>query len=266
MRHELTHFLRHSTLIVIFIDQRCPNTILNETRESKMLTSAEGIETGRVEFAGDGLIVAAYEARPAGDGPRPALILIHEWWGVTPHIEDVARRYAAEGFLVVAPDLYDGVTTRDADEAARLMAGLSLEKGLASLEVVLEGLRSRADVTSVGVTGFCMGGTFSLRLACEKSLDVAVPFYGDVPEETEFIARLSCPLLFIGGERDAWITTAKMDRLAAALRTYHRDGEVKVYAGASHAFFNDTRPEVFSPADAADAWKTVVAFLKRHLH
>ncbi|MFM8395548.1 MAG: dienelactone hydrolase family protein [Acidobacteriota bacterium] len=230
-----------------------------------MLTNDEAVTTGRIEFEGDGLTVAAYEARPVEAGPRPALILIHEWWGVTPHIEDVARRYAAAGFLVVAPDLYDGVTTRDADEAARLMAGLSLEKGLASLRVVLAGLRSRSDVTAVGVTGFCMGGTFALRLACEERLEAAAPFYGDVPEETDFIARLSCPLLFIGGEKDAWITTAKMDRLAAALRQYQRDGDVRVYPGASHAFFNDTRPEVYSPTDAADAWQTVVAFLKRNL-
>ncbi|MFN7624619.1 MAG: dienelactone hydrolase family protein [Acidobacteriota bacterium] len=230
-----------------------------------MSTTDSEIRTGRIELAGDGLTVGAYEARPAGDGPRPALILIHEWWGVTPHIEDISRRYAAAGVLVGAPDLYDGVTTRDPEEAARLMAGLSLEKGLASLRVVLAGLRSRSDVTAVGVTGFCMGGTFALRLACAERLDAAAPFYGDVPEETDFIANLSCPILFIGGEKDAWITTEKMDRLATALREHQRDGHVKVYAGASHAFFNDTRPEVYSPTDAADAWQTVVAFLNRNL-
>jgi len=230
-----------------------------------MSTTDSEISAGRIEFAGNGLTVGAYEARPAGDGPRPALILIHEWWGVTPHIEDIARRYAAAGFLVVAPDLYDGVTTRDPEEAARLMAGLSLEKGLANLRVVLAGLRARSEVTAVGVTGFCMGGTFAIRLACAERLDAAAPFYGDVPEETDFIANLSCPLLFIGGEKDAWITTEKMDRLAAALREHQRDGQVKVYAGASHAFFNDTRPEVYRPTDAADAWQTVLAFLKRNL-
>lgn len=237
-----------------------------QTGGKRMTITESEIRTGRVEFEGRGLKVAAYEACQAGDVPCPALILIHEWWGVTEHIEDIARRYAAEGFLVVAPDLYDGVTTRDADEAARLMAGLSLEKGLISLGIVLDGLRSRAGVTAVGVTGFCMGGTFALRLACETKLDAAVPFYGDVPEETGFIAGLSCPLLFIGGEKDAWITSAKMDRLAEALRRHRQNGEVRVYPGAAHAFFNDTRPEVYSPADAADAWKRVIDFLKQHLH
>ncbi|MEY4167193.1 MAG: hypothetical protein RIR52_1017 [Acidobacteriota bacterium] len=223
------------------------------------------VRTDWIEFAEGGVTVRAYEAAPVGDEARPALILIHEWWGVTPHIEDVARRYAREGFRVVAPDLYGGVTTSDAEEAARLMAALSPEQGLSRLAVVLRGLRRRSDVTSVGVTGFCMGGTFALRLACEQKLEAAAPFYGDIAEDTGFIAGLACPLLFIGGEKDAWITTAKMERLDAALRQHHRDGEVRVYSGAAHAFFNDTRPEVYSASDAADAWRRVVSFLRQHL-
>ncbi len=227
--------------------------------------SSTEIVVGRTEFTGEGVTVGAYEARPAGDGPAPALILIHEWWGVTPHIEDVAQRYAREGFRVVAPDLYGGVTTRDPEEASRLMAGLSVEQGLAALKVVVDGLRSRPEVTAVGVTGFCMGGTFALRLACAAKVEAAAPFYGDVPEETGFIAGLGCPLLFIGGEKDEWITTAKMARLEAALRDHGRVGEVRVYPDAPHAFFNDTRPEVYRAADAADAWRTVVDFLKKNL-
>ncbi|NDD62581.1 MAG: dienelactone hydrolase family protein [Acidobacteria bacterium] len=230
------------------------------------MSAADGdIRTGWVEYSGDGLTVAAYEAAPRGDGPWPALILIHEWWGVTSHIKDVAGRYAREGFRVTAPDLYDGVTTSDAREASELMAGLSSEQGLARLTVVLKGLRARPEVSAVGVTGFCMGGTFALRLACEQKLEAAAPFYGDIPEDTGFIAGLTCPLLFIGGEKDAWITTAKMKRLETALRHYHREGEVRVYAGAEHAFFNDTRPEVYRASDAADAWEKVVAFMGKHL-
>lgn len=230
-----------------------------------MSADDNGIRTGWVEYTGDGLTVAAFEACPTGDGPRSALILIHEWWGVTAHIRDVAGRYAREGFHVTAPDLYAGVTTSDAQEAARLMAGLSPEQGLARLAVVLKGLRARSDVSTVGVTGFCMGGTFALRLACEQKLEAAAPFYGDIPEDTGFIAGLTCPLLFIGGEKDAWITTGKMERLDAALRAYQREGEVRVYPGADHAFFNDTRPEVYSPSDAADAWERVVDFFRKHL-
>lgn len=230
-----------------------------------MSTSIDGLTVGRTRFEGEGLTVEGYEARPADGGPAPALILIHEWWGVTPHIEEVAQRYAREGFIVIAPDLYDGVTTRDPGEAAQLMAGLSVEKGISYLRVVLDALRNRPEVTAVGVTGFCMGGTFALRLACTAPVEATVPFYGDVPEETGFIAGLTCPLLFIGGGRDEWITPAKMARLEAALREHGRTGEVRIYPDAAHAFFNDTRPEVYRPTDAADAWKTVVDFLKQRL-
>lgn len=233
-------------------------TSIDSTSENRVLTR-------RVEFKEGGLAVGAYEACPAGEAPRPALILIQEWWGVTPHIEDVARRYAGEGFLVVAPDLYDGVTTTDAGEAARLMSTLNQEQVLLKLAVVLKGLRARPDVRSVGVTGFCMGGTFALRLACEQKLEAAVPFYGDVPGEAEFVASLSCPLLFIGAEKDDWITIEKMQRLEKALQRYHLDGEVRIYSGASHAFFNDTRPEVYSATDAADAWIRSVSFFKNNL-
>lgn len=244
---------------------------------SKIGPEVGDVRTSRRTFSGNGVTVESYTAMPVVpvvpvvDGgaqmplKSPALILIHEWWGVTPHIEDIARRYAGEGFIVIAPDLYDGVTTTDAGEAGRLMSELSLEKGLSYLQVVLAELRTWPNVAAIGVTGFCMGGTFALRLACVAKLDAAVPFYGDIPEDTGFIAGLSCPLLFIGGEKDAWITTDKMGRLAAALEQYSQPGEVKIYAGASHAFFNDTRPEVYSPADAADAWQTVVDFMKRKL-
>ena len=110
-----------------------------------------------------------------------------------------------------------------------------------------------------------MGGSFALLLPAEAQLDAAVPFYGDVPADTSFVARLSCPILFIGGEKDAWITTDKIKRLASALKQYKKEGEVKVYKDAPHAFFNDTRPNFYRPADAADAWKNALAFFARHL-
>jgi carboxymethylenebutenolidase len=145
------------------------------------------------------------------------------------------------------------------------MSALKPEDGVESLKIVLDALRANPEVSSVGVTGFCMGGTFALLLACHAKVEASAPFYGDVPVDTTVIRKLGCPLLFIGGEKDQWITVEKMNRLDTALKQYSKTGEVRIYKGADHAFSNDTRPEVYSKADAEDAWKTVIAFFKKHL-
>jgi carboxymethylenebutenolidase len=229
------------------------------------MANENGITTSRTKFTGNGLEVGAFVARPAGARKAPAIIIVHEWWGLNPHIEDVAQRFAREGFMAVAADLYEGQTTMDAQEASKLMGALKQEVGLTRLQVVLDQLRANPEVTSVGVTGFCMGGTFALLLACHAEVEASVPFYGDVPVDTSMIGNLSCPVLFIGAEKDQWITIDKMNRLDDALKQYGKEGEVRIYQGADHAFFNDTRPEVYSQADAEDAWKTVIEFFNRHL-
>lgn len=213
----------------------------------------------------NGQEVNAFIAHPTGVASSPAIIVIQEWWGLNPHIEDVTQRFARAGFFAVAPDLYDGVTTRDPQEASRLMGALKPEDGLARLRVALNYLRQMPEVTSVGVTGFCMGGSFALLLACQEKVEAAAPFYGDVPADTTLIGKLSCPLLFIGAEKDQWITVEKMNRLDTALKQYGKEGEVHIYKGADHAFFNDTRPEAHSPADASDAWQRVIEFFNKHL-
>ena len=215
-------------------------------------------------FTAEGKSADGYLAQPVGVESAPALILIQEWWGLNEHIEDIARRYAREGFIVAAVDLYDGKVTRDAGEAGKLMSSLDPQQALAKLGTALAYLRNQPNVSAVGVTGFCMGGVYTLLVACNYQVDAAAPFYG-LPEDLSVIEKLSCPVLFIGAERDQWITVEKMNRLDAALKQYGKQGEVKIYAGADHAFFNDTRPEVYSADDAADAWQSVLSFLAKHL-
>jgi carboxymethylenebutenolidase len=229
------------------------------------MASETGITTSRTTFKGNGQEVDAFVARPEGVEKAPAVIVVHEWWGLNPHIENVAGRFAREGFIAVAADLYEGKTTKDAQEAAKLMGALRQEDGLARLQFVLDNLRAMPEVTSVGVTGFCMGGTFALLLACHAKVEASAPFYGDVPVDTSVIGKLSCPVLFIGAEKDQWITIDKMNRLDVALKQYGKEGEVQIYPGADHAFFNDTRPEVYDQIHAEDAWKSVIEFFNKHL-
>ena len=224
-----------------------------------------------VSFSSDGVAMAAYLVGPEGESARPAIMVIQEWWGLNDHIKDIARRYAREGFVAIAPDLYSrfghAVATNSQD-ASRLMQTLQPQDGLKDVSAALTYVKKRPEVdpTHVGITGFCMGGTYALLFPCVYSgLKAAVPFYGQIPDPDTPIRTLSCPILFIQGEDDSWITTAEVQRLAAALSKYGKPGEIKTYQGAAHAFFNDTRTDVYRQNQAQDAWTRAVGFFKQHL-
>jgi carboxymethylenebutenolidase len=192
------------------------------------------------------------------------VVLIHEWWGINDHIRDIAGRYANEGYLCVAPDLFRGKLAKNTDEAAKLMQELAIEDGLETIQAAIAEIKRTYNVQKIGITGYCMGGTFALRAACEiNELAAAAPFYGDIPEE-DVLKKLSVPTLFIAGKRDAWINPEKVNQLIEAARKYNLPVEVVSY-DADHAFFNDTRPEVYDPEAAADAWKRVLDLFKKHL-
>jgi carboxymethylenebutenolidase len=208
-----------------------------------------------------------YFIEPSGGEALPGLIVIHEWWGLNDHIKDVSVRFADEGYAVLAPDLYDGKVAKDPDEAGKLMQGLDQGRALETLNGAVDYLKSREGVNpeAIGVTGFCMGGTFALLLPCyNRSIKAAAPFYGDVPSE-EVLRNLSAPVLFIGAENDPWITQGKMKQLKDALAKLNKEGEVKVYSGVGHAFFNDTRSEAYSEEAARDAWARVNQFFSDNL-
>jgi len=205
----------------------------------------------------------AHVARPEND-PTAAVVLIQEWWGINDHIRDIAGRYAKEGYLCVAPDLYRGKVARDAEEASKLMHGLAIEDGMETIRETIAETKRSYKVQKIGITGYCMGGTFALRAACEiNELAAAAPFYGDIPEE-EVLKKLTVPTLFIAGKRDAWINPEKVNGLIEAARKYNLPVEVVTY-DADHAFFNDTRPDVYDPEAAADAWRRVLDLFRKHL-
>jgi carboxymethylenebutenolidase len=207
----------------------------------------------------------AYVALPDESRARNAAVLvIQEWWGVNDHIRDIASRYANEGYIAVAPDLFRGKITRDQKEASKLMSGLAIEDGVETIRSAVEETRRLYNVDNLGITGFCMGGTFAFRAGCEvDGLKAAAVFYGDIPEE-KVLSRLMIPVLFIAGARDQWINSEKVEALKEAARKYDLPVEVVSY-DADHAFFNNTRPEVYNPEAAADAWRRVLAFFERTL-
>lgn len=205
----------------------------------------------------------AYVARPHTEVDA-GVILIQEWWGINGHMRDLASRYANEGYLCVAPDLYRGRVATDTAEASALMNALEIEDGLETIRKAIDAAAETYGIKRFAITGYCMGGTFALRAACEiAELKAAAPFYGDIPDD-KILAKLRVPTLFIAGERDAWINPEKVNQLREAATKYNLPVEIVSY-DADHAFFNDTRPQVYDAVAAADAWGRVLELFRKHL-
>jgi carboxymethylenebutenolidase len=218
------------------------------------------VDSLTIETIGDPTTV--YVDRPVED-TNTAILLIHEWWGINQHIRDLARRYADAGYNCVAPDLFRGRVAQDVKEASALMDALAIEDGLETIRKAMEAARDKYGFDQFVINGYCMGGTFALRAACEISeLKAAAPFYGDIPEE-EVLKKLTVPTLFIAGKRDAWINEAKVNGLKEAATKHNLPVAVVSY-DADHAFFNDTRPEVYDPEAAQDAWQRVLQHFKKY--
>jgi carboxymethylenebutenolidase len=224
-----------------------------------------------VRYPGKSCEIKAFLAKPAAGGdPWPAVIVVQEWWGLDDHIKDVAGRFAAEGYLAIAPDLYSRQghkVTKDSDVAADLMSALNASDGIQDLLSTIAWLKSEstADSAHIGVIGFCMGGSYATSLPCvSKDIKAAAAFYGEVPPDDQ-LENLGCPIFYAYGENDDWIQRADVDRLSAALKKFHKPGEVKVYIGCSHGFFNNTRKGIYSADDAKDAWQRTVELFAANL-
>ena len=233
--------------------------------------ATDDLATSDVTYPGEKIELAGFLARPGSDAsPRPAVVVLHEWWGLNDHIKDIAKRFAREGFVALAPDLYSRnghKVTADAQEAAKLMESVQSQQVLLDTNATTRWLKEQpfVDPLKIGTVGFCMGGTFALTMASHNSdIKAAVPFYGQIPP-TDSLKYLVAPILYIHGGADTWIVKREADRLQQGLQQYGRPGEVVSYPNCPHAFFNDTRPEVYRPNEAQDAWRRTLQFLRARL-
>jgi carboxymethylenebutenolidase len=221
----------------------------------------------RVEFASNGSKAQGYLATPASGG-GPGVIVIQEWWGLVAHIKAVADRFASAGFVALAPDLYRGESTQKPDEAGRLMMALDIDRAVRDLDGAVRYLLARPGVTPkrVGAVGFCMGGQLALAAGCKNaSVGAVVDFYGVHPNVTLDFSALRAPVLGLFAERDAFVTPDVAHGLERALGAAGQAVDFHIYPDADHAFFNDTRPDVYHPEAARDAWKRTVDFLHENL-
>ncbi|MEO8541160.1 MAG: dienelactone hydrolase family protein [bacterium] len=218
-----------------------------------------------VTFASNGGTASGYLAKPAS-GSGKGVIVIQEWWGLNENIKGIADRFASEGFIALAPDMYHGVVTAEPDEAGKLLMALNIgqaEKDLKGAVSYLKGLSGGP----VGTIGFCMGGALSLFAACNSNGDVGacVDFYGGHPAVKYNWDTLTAPVLGIWAEHDDFVNP-NIPTYEEQLSKHNVAHEFITYPGTQHAFFNDEHPEPqFNPGAARDAWEKTLAFYGKHL-
>ena len=222
-------------------------------------------------------------ARPAADGPRPGVVLIPDVRGLYDHFRELAQRLAGEGFVVLAVDLYRDTGPPEITSPAaamRWIRELPDPQVLGDLQAAIDFLAAHPAVAGrrVGIIGLCMGGQYAILAACGcTGLSACAPFYGMLAyplgldpgikprSPLDAAPDLSCPLLGFYGERDPLIPLHQVEAFRERLAATGRPAELRVYAGAGHAFMNDSQPDRFHAESAADAWPRLVGFLREQL-
>lgn len=235
----------------------------------------------KIEFQNGDATIRGHLESAAASGPAPAVVLIPDVRGLYAHFIEVAKRLAGEGFTTLALDPYSREGTPDLpdmESVFRWLAALPDARVIDDVRAAVAYLAGRPDIDAarVGVTGFCMGGQYTLMSACRvPGIAAAVSWYGmlryDRTSETkpesalDTAPDLTCPYLGFFGAEDQLIPGNDVERLREILADLRQETEIRVYDGAGHAFFNDTRPEMHRPEAAEDSWRRAIEFFSRHL-
>lgn len=205
---------------------------------------------------------------PHGAGPHPALVVIHEWWGLNDWIKQEAAEYAGKGYVVLAVDLYRGKVATDPETAHELMRGLPQDQGVRDLKSAVAYLQARKDVKRdrIGAEGWCMGGGYALQLAiAEPSLKAAAINYGALATDKNDLAKIHADVLGNFGGKDQGIPPEAVHAFEAAMKSLGKKVDNKIYPDAGHAFENPNNKTGYRPEDAADALARVAHFFAEEL-
>jgi carboxymethylenebutenolidase len=218
-----------------------------------------------VQFPTNGHQTDGYLATPAS-GKGPGVIVIQEWWGLVPHIKDVADRFAAEGFSALAPDMYHGQTASEPDGAGKLFMALNIAQAEKDLQGATKYLKPHSSTAKIGVVGFCMGGQLALFTATlDPSIGATVNFYGIHPNVKPDYRKLAGPVLGLYAEKDGFVTPDVAKGVDKAIKDAGKSSEIHIYPGVDHAFFNDTNTGAYNKPAADDAWRRTLTFFRQHL-
>lgn len=227
------------------------------------------IRTSNVDLKGNGDGAYAYVAQPDDNAKHPGVVLIQEWWGIEPHIRDLAHKLAAEGFVVAVPDLFHGKVVTEPDEAQKMVMMIAGNIDKAAREIIgaLETVKAMPNVEpkKLGLMGFCVGGMLTLVVASRyPDLGAVVAFYpGGYDPKPEDVAKINAPVLAFYGRRDPSIPMEQVDKIEKMFKAAGKDYTAKVY-DAGHAFINPAHGMGNEQA-AAEAWPLAVNFLKEKL-
>lgn len=243
-----------------------PPPVVDETQPAitaTPLTTESNLTTGIVSYGETELM--GHLAYTEGGDPRPAIIVLQEWWGLNDHIKDVANRLAEVGYVTLAPDLYHGNVTTEPDEARKFAMELSTDQAVAEIQQAIDYLLTQENVNgNVGIIGFCMGGGLVLQTAVNTpSLNAAIPFYGS-PLTPDQAQALTVPTLSFLGSADR-IPASGYEAMHAVLDENDIPNQFQLYEGAQHAFFNDTRASSYDADIAKDAWERMLGWFKQYL-
>ncbi len=212
--------------------------------------------------------VAAYIAMPEGEGPFPALIVIHEWWGLNDWIKSTTDDLARNGYVSLAIDLYRGSIAGSAEEAHELMRGLPEDRVTKDLKSAFRFLTKKKLVDSerIGSIGWCMGGSYSLKASqVLPSLAASVICYGRLVTEEDELKKIACPILGIFGETDRGIPAASVKIFERTAQKLEKNVRTVVYPNVGHAFMNPNNKNGYDEATTLEAWQRIHAFLKLRL-
>ncbi len=221
-----------------------------------------------IEFPSNGQNASGYLAEPE-EANGKGVVVIQEWWGLVPHIKDVCDRFAQKGFMALAPDLYHGATTKEPDEAAKAMMAMKMDVAAKDMSGAVDELIRRTGKKSVGVTGFCMGGGLALVLAAKRgdAVSAVVPWYGLIPwpEAKPDYSKMTAKVLGHYAELDDFASKEAVEALGEELKASGIEANLKIYPRSQHAFFNDTRPEVYDPEASKVAFDETIEFFNREI-
>jgi carboxymethylenebutenolidase len=225
-------------------------------------------KTQDVTFPSGKDTIGGYLALPEKPGTYPAVIVIHEWWGLNPWVKEQTGKFAGQGYVALAVDLYRGKSAVDPTEAHELSRGLPQDRGVKDIQAAYDYLMARKDVNKdrIAIVGWCMGGGYALQFAIRQPrLSAIVVNYGALPTDPNDLQQIAPPILGNFGADDKGITPADVHAFEDQMKKIGRYTDIKIYPGAGHAFENPNNVNGYRPEAAADAWTRTVAFLRKML-